>query len=253
MKIGAVPIVPKPKIAPQSTKPKEHTYVQEKRKRQKVQEDAPLFGGDLFKPIMQREREIVVSFPPIFCYDRTRISSCGRFAYRVFEINYKYLFDLYFIANPQEILIPGNEKFDQLKSLDEVYGIPTTINNFDPNNLGDFLLFARLDGDTFQVVCRKLATIAIGIIRAEIKQTRDQIVTDIFTKMKKEEEEKHLKETLIELEDELFLAKEDKVPEEEKISATKPIEEAIQSLKVQLGEELPKPQFISLSSLFKKG
>lgn len=170
---------------------KAHPYVQERRKRQIVHTEAELFGSKLFEPIMQREREIVVTFPHIFMYDRTRISLCGRFAYRYKLVEGDSIFTLFFIENPIDEMKPTNENFDILKKLEVVYE-------------NKFILFENLTAKEFEDAVRKLCSITINILRGEIRNDRDRIVQEILDKNKKEQDDKREKEDLADIiEDEL--------------------------------------------------
>lgn len=83
------------------------------RKKREATAESILFGSELFEPIARKEREIVINFGERFTNNRTRVSLCGKFAFR--QTN-EFFFELFYLTEPlleyeNDLILAPDEKY----------------------------------------------------------------------------------------------------------------------------------------------
>lgn len=120
------PVASKEEIAAKKQQKKVETKVKKETvKRRKYLEDNSLYGTQLFEPLISKEKLIAIHFPNRFTDNRTRVSVCGKFAFRATS---DLQYELYYLAskpileyNNDLVLEPNEDQilFDQL-TIEEV-------------------------------------------------------------------------------------------------------------------------------------
>lgn len=146
-------------------------------KRRRYLEDNSLYGTQLFEPLISKEKLIAIHFPDRFTDDRTRISSCGKFAFKAMN---DMFYELYYLAS-KPILEYTNDLV------------------LSPNN--DQILFDFLSIEELEDLIRKL-------VKIEFREEKDKLLAQLIEDEKQIRLEKDKKEAeeerLIEEEKELL-------------------------------------------------
>lgn len=179
IKFGFTPIVTKEEK--KAVKQQKKVAAKEKKevtKRRQYLEDSSLYGNQLFEPVVTKEKSIAVIFPNRFTDNKTRISTCGKFAFRPMD---EFHYELFYLAK-KPILEYDNS---------------LVIEPYEDNILFDLLLIDELEN------------LIIALVQIEFRDEKVRLLAQIIederqNKLEKEkretEEEKLLEEELLKVE-----------------------------------------------------
>lgn len=179
IKLNLTPVPSKAELVAKKQKVKaEKKEKKESTKRRKyIETNAVLYGTQLFEPVKNREKSVIITFPERFTNDRTRISTCGKFAFRPQSDCY---YELFYLLEP--ILEYGDDL------------------ELAPNE--KVILFDLLTGE-------ELKALAISLMRMEFQEEKDKLLAQLIEdekqirldKDKKEEEEEREEEEKLKAEE----------------------------------------------------